>query len=89
MGDPSNGSPPPPYYCDIMLFKAPVSAPENITFANVTLDSVVLQWSTIPEEDLRGFLLGYVIHYTEYNHKGATKEKSKLSELLDVFWRQE
>lgn len=72
-----------------MLFKAPVSAPENITFTNVTLDSVVLQWSTIPEEDLRGFLLGYIIHYAKYNHKGATTEKSKRSELLDIFWRQE
>lgn len=60
-----------------MLLKAPVSAPENITFTNVTLDSVALQWSTIPVEDLRGFLLGYIIHYSEYNHKGATTGESK------------
>ncbi|XP_068190392.1 interleukin-31 receptor subunit alpha isoform X2 [Antennarius striatus] len=49
----------------------PVSAPANISVHNVTLTSVVLQWSSIPEEDTRGFLLGYVIHYAEYQHKGT------------------
>lgn len=57
---------------EILLFKAPVSSPENITFTNVTVDSAVLQWSAIPEEDLGGFLLGYIICYAEYNHKGTT-----------------
>lgn len=56
---------------DILLFKAPVSGPENITFTNVTVDSAALQWTAIPEEDLRGFLLGYIIRYAECNHKGT------------------
>ncbi|XP_038126036.1 interleukin-31 receptor subunit alpha isoform X1 [Cyprinodon tularosa] len=47
---------------------SPISAPTNISFHNVTVNSAVLQWSEIPEEDLRGFLLGYIIHYTEYRY---------------------
>lgn len=57
---------------DILLFKAPVSGPENITFTNVTLDSAVLQWTAIPEEDLRGFLLGYIIRYADVVHHNGT-----------------
>ncbi|XP_026152547.1 protein sidekick-1 isoform X2 [Mastacembelus armatus] len=45
----------------------PVSAPTNISSYNVTQKSVVLQWLSIPEEDIRGFLLGYTIHYREFN----------------------
>ncbi|XP_017283011.1 interleukin-31 receptor subunit alpha [Kryptolebias marmoratus] len=50
---------------------SPVSAPTNISFSNETLDSVVMQWSCVPEEDLRGFLLGYIIHYIEYHNLGT------------------
>ncbi|KAM4532117.1 interleukin-31 receptor subunit alpha [Fundulus diaphanus] len=50
---------------------SPVSSPTNISFHNVTVNSAVLQWSRIREEDLRGFLLGYVVYYrdtsTEHN----------------------
>lgn len=35
----------------------------------MTHDSAVLQWASIPEEDTQGFLLGYVIYYTEYQKK--------------------
>ncbi|XP_040914468.1 interleukin-31 receptor subunit alpha [Toxotes jaculatrix] len=52
---------------------SPVSAP-NISSYNVTLNSVVLQWLSIPEEDIRGFLLGYIIYYTEYQHGGTNTE---------------
>ncbi|KAI3362116.1 hypothetical protein L3Q82_012445, partial [Scortum barcoo] len=55
---------------------SPVSAPTNISSYNVTLDSVVLEWSSIPEEDLRGFLMGYIIHYTEYKHRETSTEKN-------------
>ncbi|XP_071322000.1 interleukin-31 receptor subunit alpha [Trachinotus anak] len=55
---------------------SPVSAPTNISSFNVTLNSVVLQWSSIPEDDLRGFLLGYIIHYTEYNLRGTSTERN-------------
>ncbi|XP_008421701.1 interleukin-31 receptor subunit alpha [Poecilia reticulata] len=48
---------------------SPVGAPANVTFHNVTLNSAVLQWSQIPEEDLRGFLLGYIIYYTEHHYQ--------------------
>lgn len=55
---------------------APVGAPANVSSYNVTLDSAALQWSSIPEEDARGFLLGYVIYYTEYQN-GTRTEESK------------
>ncbi|AWP15568.1 putative interleukin-31 receptor subunit alpha-like [Scophthalmus maximus] len=54
---------------------SPVSAP-SISSYNVTLNSVVLQWSSIPEEDVRGFLLGYMIHYAEYHHRGTSTERN-------------
>nr|XP_015192434.1 PREDICTED: interleukin-31 receptor subunit alpha-like isoform X1 [Lepisosteus oculatus] len=40
----------------------PVSAP-NGTYHNVTKHSALIEWTTVPDEDLRGFLQGYVIHY--------------------------
>ncbi|XP_068609237.1 leukemia inhibitory factor receptor [Brachionichthys hirsutus] len=49
----------------------PISAPAKISFHNVTLTSVELQWSSIPVEDARGFLLGYTIHYAEYQRKAT------------------
>ncbi|XP_070781171.1 interleukin-31 receptor subunit alpha [Enoplosus armatus] len=52
---------------------SPVGAPVNVSSFNVTLNSLVLQWSSIPEDDIRGFLLGYIIHYTEYPHRGTEK----------------
>ncbi|XP_051268114.1 interleukin-31 receptor subunit alpha isoform X2 [Dicentrarchus labrax] len=52
---------------------SPISAPTNISSHNVKLNSVVLQWSSIPEEDTRGFLLGYIIHYTEYHNRGTER----------------
>ncbi|XP_035847341.1 interleukin-31 receptor subunit alpha isoform X2 [Sander lucioperca] len=55
---------------------SPVSAPTNISSYTVTLNSVVLQWSSIPEEDIRGFLLGYIIYYTEYNPGGTNTERN-------------
>nr|XP_020472532.1 interleukin-6 receptor subunit beta-like isoform X2 [Monopterus albus] len=50
---------------------SPVSAPVNISSYNVTQNSLVLEWSPMPEEDVRGFLLGYTIHYTEYHNRGT------------------
>ncbi|KAM4719594.1 interleukin-31 receptor subunit alpha [Anableps anableps] len=47
---------------------SPVSAPTNISFHNKTVNSVVLQWSHIRDEDLRGFLLGYIIYYNEKHY---------------------
>ncbi|XP_053266809.1 interleukin-31 receptor subunit alpha isoform X2 [Pleuronectes platessa] len=54
---------------------SPVSAP-NISICNMTRNSVVLQWSSIPEDDIRGFLLGYMIHYTEYHHRETYRERN-------------
>nr|XP_057913286.1 interleukin-6 receptor subunit beta isoform X2 [Doryrhamphus excisus] len=51
-----------PFY---FLEGSPLSAPANVSVVNVTLSSVALCWSSIPQEELRGFLLGYVIHYAE------------------------
>ncbi|KAM7392510.1 hypothetical protein PAMA_007566 [Pampus argenteus] len=55
---------------------SPVSAPTNISRYSVTLDSMVLQWSSIPEEDIRGFLLGYTIHYAEYCQRDTCPERN-------------
>ncbi|XP_031716078.1 protein sidekick-2 [Anarrhichthys ocellatus] len=55
---------------------SPISAPANISSENVTLNSVALQWSSIPEEDIRGFLLGYVIYYNEYHHGKSSTERN-------------
>ncbi|CAJ1070418.1 interleukin-31 receptor subunit alpha [Xyrichtys novacula] len=64
---------------------SPVSAPTNISTINVTLDSVVLQWSPIPEEDTRGFLLGYIIRYAKYRHTGTrTEESITVDPMLDT-----
>ncbi|XP_074547054.1 interleukin-31 receptor subunit alpha [Halichoeres trimaculatus] len=57
---------------------SPISAPRNITTLNVTLHSVVLQWAPIPEEDVRGFLLGYVIHFSE-NHQSETSTERNVT----------
>ncbi|XP_076020492.1 leukemia inhibitory factor receptor isoform X2 [Genypterus blacodes] len=43
----------------------PLSGPTNISIKNVTQNSMLLQWSSIPEDNLRGFLLGYIISYTD------------------------
>ncbi|XP_029624960.1 interleukin-6 receptor subunit beta-like isoform X1 [Salmo trutta] len=44
---------------------SPISAPGNISSSNVSQSSMVLEWTAVPEEDNRGFLLGYFLHYTE------------------------
>lgn len=59
------------------LPEVPVGAPTNISSHNLTLDSMVLQWTSIPEDDIRGFLLGYIIHYVEYHHRETQAERSK------------
>lgn len=62
---------------DSVPSKAPVAAPANISGPRVTLDSAALQWSSIPEEDARGFLRGYVIHYNELHHGRPGTERSE------------
>ncbi|XP_034402997.1 leukemia inhibitory factor receptor isoform X2 [Cyclopterus lumpus] len=39
-------------------------------------EGLVLQWSSIPEEDIRGFLLGYTIYYNEYHHGRSSTERN-------------
>ncbi|CAL9682284.1 unnamed protein product [Knipowitschia caucasica] len=50
----------------------PISPPTNISYNNVTSSSLVLTWSPIPEDDLRGFLLGYIIYYKEYSSRDTS-----------------
>ncbi|KAK6305168.1 hypothetical protein J4Q44_G00239480 [Coregonus suidteri] len=52
---------------------SPISAPGNIS-TNVSQSSVVLKWTAVPEEDNRGFLLGYVLHYTDRLQDGTDAE---------------
>ncbi|KAJ0057486.1 hypothetical protein NL108_009214 [Boleophthalmus pectinirostris] len=63
---------------------SPISAPTNISCYNVTSSSVVLQWSQIPEEDLRGFLLGYNIYYKEYNNRNTRTAEKVVSVDADL-----
>ncbi|XP_061554240.1 uncharacterized protein LOC133413639 [Phycodurus eques] len=44
---------------------SPASGPSDVSTASVTSSSLELSWSSIRQEDRRGFLLGYVIHYAE------------------------
>ncbi|KAM4634059.1 interleukin-6 receptor subunit beta [Polymixia lowei] len=53
---------------------SPIGAPTNISSYNVTLNSMVLEWLPVPEEAVRGFLLGYTIHYNEYHQRGTYTE---------------
>ncbi|XP_077353674.1 uncharacterized protein LOC144002359 isoform X2 [Festucalex cinctus] len=43
----------------------PARAPPNFSVASATSSSLELRWSAISQEDQCGFLLGYVIYYTE------------------------
>ncbi|XP_060769423.1 uncharacterized protein LOC132876147 isoform X2 [Neoarius graeffei] len=43
----------------------PLTAPRNVSSSKVTQNSFVITWSPVPEEDLRGFLQGYIIYYTQ------------------------
>ncbi|TSL28205.1 Leukemia inhibitory factor receptor [Bagarius yarrelli] len=45
----------------------PITAPGNVSGYSVTQNSFVITWSPVPEEDLRGFLQGYIIQYTQDN----------------------
>ncbi|XP_033978721.1 interleukin-31 receptor subunit alpha isoform X1 [Trematomus bernacchii] len=55
---------------------SPLSAPTKLSIYNVSPNSVELQWLSIPEDDIRGFLLGYIIYCTECHHGGATTERN-------------
>ncbi|XP_065140620.1 interleukin-12 receptor subunit beta-2 isoform X2 [Paramisgurnus dabryanus] len=50
----------------------PISAPGNVTVLNITQHSSVITWSPVPEEDLRGFLLGYKIYHIEDDTESFT-----------------
>ncbi|XP_026999467.1 oncostatin-M-specific receptor subunit beta [Tachysurus fulvidraco] len=45
----------------------PLSAPGNVSSSKVTQNSFVITWSPVCEEDLRGFLQGYIIRHTQDN----------------------
>ncbi|XP_029372082.1 leukemia inhibitory factor receptor-like [Echeneis naucrates] len=55
---------------------SPISAPTNISSFNKMLNGAMLQWSPIPEDDLRGFLMGYIIYYMEYKQMGTSAESN-------------
>ncbi|KAI5615666.1 interleukin-6 receptor subunit beta-like isoform X1 [Silurus asotus] len=65
---------------------APLVAPGNVNSSNITQSSFVITWSPVPEEDLRGFLQGYIIHYTQDSSKNnitvhPNKTSCKLTNL--------
>ncbi|XP_053341347.1 interleukin-31 receptor subunit alpha [Clarias gariepinus] len=47
----------------------PLTAPGNVSCSDVTKSSFVITWHPVPEEELRGFLQGYIIRYTQDNNK--------------------
>ncbi|KAL4617595.1 interleukin-31 receptor subunit alpha-like isoform X1 [Arapaima gigas] len=54
----------------------PLSPPLNITCWRATRNSLEISWTSIPEEDLRGFLLGYNLYYSEAdreNHSSTVR----------------
>lgn len=40
----------------------------------MTDSSVTISWLPVPEEELQGFLLGYIIHYANENTKSSENE---------------
>lgn len=61
----------------LCVLTAPVGAPANISSHNVTLNSAEVRWSPIPEEQVRGFLRGYVLHLVYSDQRGVKTETSK------------
>ncbi|XP_056121445.1 leukemia inhibitory factor receptor [Rhinichthys klamathensis goyatoka] len=59
--------------------ESPISAPGNVSILNITQYSSVITWSPVSEEDLRGFLLGYYIYYTEDNNETSFKVDPSLN----------
>ncbi|KAF6736260.1 Oncostatin-M-specific receptor subunit beta [Oryzias melastigma] len=57
-----------------LLEGSPVGAPANISSHNVTLNSAEVRWSPIPEEQVRGFLRGYVLHFVYSDQRGVKTE---------------
>lgn len=39
---------------------------------------MVLEWTSVSEKDTRGFLLGYILHYTESPDDRTDAETSKI-----------
>ncbi|KAI7812557.1 interleukin-31 receptor subunit alpha [Triplophysa rosa] len=58
---------------------SPISAPGNVSIRNITQHTSVVTWSPVSEEDLRGFLLGYIIYYTEDNTEASYKVDPSLN----------
>ncbi|XP_072549102.1 interleukin-6 receptor subunit beta isoform X2 [Salminus brasiliensis] len=48
-----------------LLEGTPHAAPGNLSISNITQSSCVLTWLPVAEEDLRGFLRGYIIYYVD------------------------
>ncbi|XP_058238864.1 oncostatin-M-specific receptor subunit beta isoform X2 [Hemibagrus wyckioides] len=64
----------------------PLTAPGNISSSKVTQNSFVITWSPVREEELRGFLQGYIIRYTQdSSNKDITVKPSMNSyQLLNL-----
>ncbi|KAF7652720.1 hypothetical protein LDENG_00093330, partial [Lucifuga dentata] len=71
--------------CFYFIEGTPLGAPANISADNLTQNSAVLWWSSIPEDDLRGFLLGYMIHYAEYQEGTHTERNVTVAPELNSY----
>ncbi|KAA0716514.1 Contactin-1 Neural cell recognition molecule F11 [Triplophysa tibetana] len=63
---------------------SPITSPGNVSILNITKSTSLVTWSPVSEEDLRGFLLGYIIYYTEDN----TEEPYKVDPSLNSYVMQ-
>ncbi|GAA6105759.1 oncostatin-M-specific receptor subunit beta [Tachysurus ichikawai] len=64
----------------------PLTAPGNVSSSKVTQNSFVITWSPVCEEDLRGFLQGYIIRHTQDNSTKDIKVDPSVNsyELLNL-----
>ncbi|XP_051976584.1 interleukin-31 receptor subunit alpha-like [Xyrauchen texanus] len=65
---------------------SPISPPGNVSILNITQHSSVITWSPVSEKNLRGFLQGYIIFYTENNTETSITVDPSLNsyELLNL-----
>ncbi|XP_068106626.1 leukemia inhibitory factor receptor-like [Hyperolius riggenbachi] len=61
---------------------SPKAAP-NFTIQETTSHSIVLKWEAIPEEELRGFLQGYLVYVVKYHNDSSVTRFLELAHHPD------
>ena len=63
----------------LLLFAVPSGIPGSITFSDVTLTSITIQWTELPCSDRSGEITGYTV---EYNSMTVTMSGSNNRRLI-------